>query len=128
MAIVEQVNEDGSIITSESGYQSSFFWLKKRRSNGAMSIEYDAATGQLIETSGWSNTGENSWGAASPYKFQGFIYCPIAAGTTGSIARTVSKSMVTANNTSLGTNQLDETMSNTDEISDAMRTNWNLLS
>ena len=123
VAIVEQVNEDGTIITSESGYQSSFFWLKKRRSNGAMSVEYDATTGKIVEKSGWSNTGENSWGAGSPYKFQGFIYSPSTAGTTGNIARTVSKDMVTSNNTSLGTNQLYEDLSNVNQISEAMKTN-----
>lgn len=53
VAIVEKINEDGSIVTSESGWQSSdLFWTTTR-----------------------SNTNGN-WGAGSSYKFQGFIYNP----------------------------------------------------
>ncbi len=120
VAIVEQINDDGSIITSESGYQSSLFWLKKRKNNASMSVEYK--NGKIVETGSWNETGTDTWGAGSGYTFQGFIYCP-AAPNTGNIACTVSKSMVTSNNTSLGAHQLKEDLSNISDISDAMRTN-----
>ena len=53
VAIVEQINADGSIITSESGYNASKpFWTQRRtNSNGR-------------------------WGQDSRYKFLGFIYNP----------------------------------------------------
>ena len=53
VAIVEQINSDGSIITSESGYGAARpFWTQRRtNSNG-------------------------NWGAGSDYKFLGFIYQP----------------------------------------------------
>lgn len=54
VAIVEQINIDGSIVTSESGYSSSNAWWLTNRKKGA----------------------DNNWGMSSPYKFQGFIYCP----------------------------------------------------
>lgn len=52
VAIVEAVNEDGTILTSESGWQSSAFWWTKTRAN------------------------DGNWGASSAYTFQGFIYHP----------------------------------------------------
>lgn len=59
VAIVEKVNSDGSIVTSESGWGSPWskrFWTKTRtNSNG-------------------------NWGASSSYIFQGFIYNPNASG------------------------------------------------
>ena len=52
VAIVEQINDDGSIITSESGWgASSVFWRTTRQNDG-------------------------NWGASSAYVFQGFIYNP----------------------------------------------------
>lgn len=51
VAIVEQINADGSIITSESGYGCTpAFWTSKR--SGA------------------------NWGAGNEYKFLGFVYQP----------------------------------------------------
>lgn len=50
VAIVEQINEDGSIVTSESGYNCNTpFWTKTRKNDG-------------------------NWGQNSQYKFLGFIY------------------------------------------------------
>ena len=49
VAIVEQINADGSIVTSESGYGSSVFWTKRRTNDG-------------------------NWCGGSAYKFRGFIY------------------------------------------------------
>lgn len=54
VAIVEQINPDGSIITSESGYGSASYWWVTTRSNS-----------------------NGNWGAGSSYIFQGFIYCPL---------------------------------------------------
>lgn len=52
VAIVEAINDDGSIVTSESGWgASSVFWTKTRSNDG-------------------------NWGASSAYTFQGFIYNP----------------------------------------------------
>ena len=52
VAIVEAINDDGSIVTSESGWNSSLFWTSNRtNSNG-------------------------NWGQSSAYTFQGFIYNP----------------------------------------------------
>lgn len=53
VAVVEQINSDGSIVTSESGWNSSTLWWRKTRSN---------STGR--------------WGQSSAYTFQGFIYNP----------------------------------------------------
>lgn len=61
VAIVEQVNDDGSIITSESGWKSATFWWQTRRTN------------------------DGNWGQSSSYTFQGFIYHPMdfdGAGVT----------------------------------------------
>lgn len=54
VAIVEKVNSDGSILTSESGWNSSAFWTKTRY------------------------IGSGDWGA-SGYDFLGFIYNPAMA-------------------------------------------------
>lgn len=52
VAVVERVNSDGSVYTSESGYGSSAFWNQTRKnSNGR-------------------------WGIGSGYSFRGFIYNP----------------------------------------------------
>ena len=53
VAIVEAINEDGSIVTSESGYGASSVWWEKTR------------------------TDDGNWGQSSLYTFQGFIYHPI---------------------------------------------------
>lgn len=53
VAIVEQVNPDGSILTSESGWQDSRFWWTTTRAD------------------------DGNWGASSAYVFQGFIYHPL---------------------------------------------------
>lgn len=56
VAIVEKINDDGTIVTSESGWQSStLFWTTTRSDDG-------------------------NWGASSAYKFQGFIYNPKVTG------------------------------------------------
>lgn len=52
VAIVEQINADGTIVTSESGYNSVAFITKKRKPDAR-------------------------WGQASDYTFLGFIYPPI---------------------------------------------------
>lgn len=53
VAVVEAINADGSIITSESGYNAKKpFWTKKR------------------------HKGTGNWGQAASYKFLGFIYNP----------------------------------------------------
>jgi surface antigen len=62
VAIVERINADGSIITSESGWgASSTFWRTTR------------------------TKGNGNWGASAKYTFQGFIYHPIEwdDGATG---------------------------------------------
>lgn len=54
VAVVEQINSDGSIITSESGYNAKKpFWLTTRKKGT-----------------------DGNWGAKSEYKFLGFIYLP----------------------------------------------------
>ena len=53
VAVVEQINEDGSIITSDSGWQSEAFWWRSHRVNS-----------------------DGNWGADG-YVFQGFIYNPV---------------------------------------------------
>lgn len=60
VCIVEKINSDGSVLTSESGYYSrSRFWTQTR-------------------------SGSN-WGQGSAYQFQGFIYNPAAEGSGTSI-------------------------------------------
>lgn len=58
VAIVEAINADGSIITSESGWNSDLFWTSHRANDG-------------------------NWGQSSAYTFQGFIYNPIDFDGTG---------------------------------------------
>lgn len=53
VAIVEEVFDDGSIITSESGWQNKKVWWTTKRTNS-----------------------NGNWGYGSSYIFQGFIYCP----------------------------------------------------
>lgn len=53
VAVVEQINDDGSIVTSESGYGAAKpFWTKTRVK------------------------GDGNWGQKDTYKFLGFIYQP----------------------------------------------------
>ena len=53
VAVVEQINSDGSIITSESGYGcANPFWTTHREKGGG------------------------NWGAGSEYRFIGFVYQP----------------------------------------------------
>lgn len=53
VAVVEKINSDGSIITSESGYNcKNVFWTTLREKGGG------------------------NWGAGSEYRFLGFIYQP----------------------------------------------------
>lgn len=53
VAVVEQINSDGSIITSESGYGcANPFWTSHREKGGG------------------------NWGAGSEYRFLGFVYQP----------------------------------------------------
>lgn len=58
VAVVEQINEDGSIVTSNSGWQSTYFW---------------------IETLYPENGYVPSWADPGAY-VQGFIYLPISYG------------------------------------------------
>lgn len=56
VANVEQINKDGSIVTSESGYSAKRdFWTQQRKAGG-------------------------NWGQNSLYQFQGFIYNPNIEG------------------------------------------------
>lgn len=55
VAVVEQINADGSIITSESGHKSAAYWWRKVRARG-----------------------NGNWGQGNDYVFQGFIYLPVA--------------------------------------------------
>lgn len=73
VAIVEQVLDDGSIITSESGYGNfdNYWWTTRRDRNG----RWDANGNYLYY-------GPNSWGGGYTYKFQGFIYCPTVSTNT----------------------------------------------
>jgi hypothetical protein len=59
VAVVEQINDDGSIITSESGWNSDSYWWTTTRNNK-----------------------NGNWGANSSYVFQGFIYCPVTMPVT----------------------------------------------
>lgn len=59
VAVVEQVKEDGSIITSESGWDVEGVWRLFDRVKGTNGL----------------------WGMDSSYTFQGFIYCPIITPT-----------------------------------------------
>lgn len=69
VAIVERVNSDGSVYTSESGYGSSAFWNQTRyNSNGR-------------------------WGIGSGYTFRGFIYNPAVKETQPTPQPTPKKSL-----------------------------------
>lgn len=62
VAIVEQINSNGSIVTSESGWGCAAFWTQTRKK------------------------GSGNWGAGTGYTFLGFIYQPAeysqSAGST----------------------------------------------
>lgn len=60
VAIVEQINEDGSILVSESGWGSSILWWTSTRSNA-----------------------DGNWSGSTGAYFQGFIYNPIDFEGTG---------------------------------------------
>ena len=76
VAIVEKVNDDGSIKTSESGFSEPSYWWESDRTKG-----------------------RGNWGASSDYTFQGFIYNP--AVTPGGITENVSLSEVVSRDSSL---------------------------
>lgn len=59
VAVVEQINADGSVVTSESGWKSSLFWWRKVRYKG-----------------------DGNWGQDSSYKFLGCIYLPVGSTST----------------------------------------------
>lgn len=82
VAVVEQINADGSIVTSESGYNcAKAFWTQTR------------------------TKGNGNWGQSSAYKFLGFIYPPTdidsvgqpttsnGGGTVSQITRTLKKGL-----------------------------------
>ena len=72
VAIVEQINSDGSIVTSESGWKSSSYWWTTTRRND-----------------------DGNWNGGSGYKFQGFIYCPAVTASPNAV---VSDNVVTSDN------------------------------
>lgn len=78
VAIVEKINSDGSIRTSESAFGDSRYWWTTDRSKGS----------------------DGNWGQTAAYTFQGFIYCPNVAtvGTSGIVGDYVSKSQVVSKN------------------------------
>lgn len=64
VAVVESVNADGSIITSESGYGANKpFWTSKRIK------------------------GNGNWGESSAYRFLGFIYNPAVTSSGSRVMR-----------------------------------------
>ena len=64
VGVVEQINADGSIITSESGYGAKNpFWTTHREKGGG------------------------NWGESSAYKFLGFVYQPQQQQKTGTVIR-----------------------------------------
>lgn len=69
VAVVERVNSDGSVYTSESGYGSSAFWNQTR----------------------YNNNGR--WGIGSGYTFRGFIYNPAVKETQPTPAAPTKKSL-----------------------------------
>lgn len=69
VAVVERVNSDGSVYTSESGYGSSAFWNQTR----------------------YNNNGR--WGIGSGYTFRGFIYNPAVKETQPTPAAPPKKSL-----------------------------------
>jgi surface antigen len=123
VAVVEQINPDGTIITSESGWEDAlYWWTTKRDKNGYYYFDGDG-------NENYRNTGINSWGISSPYIFQGFIYNPKTLNV--GVCDYVDKSNITANNTSLGANIINESFSNVNQISEEMKINaryiWNYL-
>lgn len=78
VAIVEQVNADGSIIISESGYEEEAYWWTKRCDQG----------GFWQEDGQYRSTGDNTWGYIE-FEFQGFIYCPTTTRVTKQEIRSV---------------------------------------
>lgn len=76
--IVEQINQDGSIVTSESGYGSSVpFWTTKRYNR------------------------DGNWSAGTQYRYLGFVYQPdtvpaglIRMGDIGSAVRWMQEKLV----------------------------------
>lgn len=78
VAVVEQINSDGSIVTSESGGIDTTIrnWELKTRINE-----------------------DGNWGFGSDYTFQGFIYCPAVTPTASAV--NLDKSIVTSKNESL---------------------------
>lgn len=62
VAIVEQINSDGSIVTSNSGYNSTRFWTQVTK---------------------------KPYNIGSSYSFQGFIYPPVDFGGGGTVSTTV---------------------------------------
>lgn len=69
VAVVERVNSDGSVYTSESGYGSSAFWNQTR----------------------YNNNGR--WGIGSGHTFRGFIYNPTVKETQPTPAAPPKKSL-----------------------------------
>lgn len=82
VAIVEQINADGSIVTSESGWQSKTYWWTTTRTNN-----------------------DGNWEQGSNYSFQGFIYCPNIT-SSGTINAYVSKDQVISKNSYLTTDEM----------------------
>ena len=71
VAIVERINPDGSIITSESGYNTEKYWWLTRRTKDGFYVgdEYRE-----------DNNTKGNWGSVyASSKFQGFIYCPVTS-------------------------------------------------
>ena len=68
VAVVEKINADGSIVTSESGYNASkAFWIQTRK------------------------IGNGNWGQDSTYKFYGFIYNPAVEPEPNPVVKRVLK-------------------------------------
>ena len=82
VAVVEQVREDGSIITSESDSASGVVWQTTERSKGT----------------------NEKWGMDS-YTFQGFIYCP-SITPTASVSN-LDKSTVTVKAEALNNSEME---------------------
>lgn len=59
VAVVEEIDDNGAITTSESGWKSNPAWWRKTRVKG-----------------------NGNWGQSSDYVWQGFIYLPIETATT----------------------------------------------
>lgn len=80
VGIVEYVSEDGTeIVTSESGWESDFWWLTKRTHNSRVSVEYQ--DGEFKTIGSVVTCADNSWGAYNGQTFQGFIYNPAVTAT-----------------------------------------------